>query len=65
MDNETRARLIAEHDELVDRVLKLTTFVRTGKFAGLVVAERVDLIEQLGLMRSYLTVLGRRIVRSG
>lgn len=63
MDDATRGRLHAEHDELSVRRNDLTRFILTPQFEQLDTADRFDLREQLTHMIAYERVLERRILR--
>jgi len=54
-------RMVAEKDELQDRVTKLENFLNGEKFKELRGLEQVYLKEQLSFMRGYLSVLRQRI----
>lgn len=63
MDDATRGRLHAEHDQLSGRRDDLANFILTPKFEQLDATERADLREQLTHMIAYERVLERRILR--
>jgi hypothetical protein len=63
MDDATRGRLHAEHDELSVRREKLATFIMDPQFEKLGADDRADLREQLTHMIAYERVLERRILR--
>ena len=54
-------RMVAEKDELQDRVTKLENILNGEKFKELRGLEQVYLKEQLSFMRGYLSVLRQRI----
>lgn len=56
-------RLRAEHDELLDKEVKLDSFVKTGSFYNLPVEDKDLLMIQLGTMKQYRTILHIRLVR--
>lgn len=58
-------RVIAELDELEDRLRKLTDFVNdpTGLFAGLTQQDQQDLLRQKQAMSDYSVALQIRIAR--
>lgn len=56
-------RLYTERIELTNRVYRLADFVSFGPFGLLPEEDRSDLEAQLTAMRTYLTVLNRRIDR--
>ena len=57
-------RMVAEHAELADRILKLDAFTKTETFLALPELERTDLFQQLALMSQYQTVLKARLERA-
>lgn len=63
MDDATRGRLHAEHDQLSVRRDKLEQFILTPQFDELDSDERADLRAQLTHMSAYERVLERRILR--
>lgn len=54
-------RVVAERDELADRLAKLLAFFQSPIFAGLSAAEQTRLRSQARFMDGYLAVLGERI----
>lgn len=55
-------RVVAEKDELDDKLAKLTKFVEgSDVFTQLPEAEKSRLVKQAGVMREYSDVLGERI----
>jgi hypothetical protein len=54
-------RVIAERDELRERIIKLTTFINTQAFLDIQYAEQRRLIRQQGLMQELRDVLDERI----
>jgi hypothetical protein len=54
-------RVLDERNELADRVDKLSSFVYGRIFNELEVAEKMRLIQQLGFMNAYLSILDLRI----
>lgn len=54
-------RVLAERDELQDRVGKLILFTDTSIYRKLEPAERWRLVHQLTAMRKYLQILNERI----
>lgn len=56
-------RVVAESNELRDRLTKLTSFIGGDLFYSLDVADQELLKSQRVLMDAYLDVLGRRISR--
>jgi len=54
-------RVVAERDELADRLAKLMAFFGTPMFAGLDAAERIRMRTQAHHMGGYLSILGDRI----
>lgn len=59
-----KERMIAEHKELAERVIKLSTFINSADiFATLEEDEQNDMKEQLRAMIMYRTALERRMRR--
>lgn len=59
-------RMIEEHKELEDRVLKLDKFIHGNeKFKTLDIEEQKDMKRQFMGMLAYLTALERRMSRQG
>ena len=59
-------RMIEEHKELEDRVLKLDKFIHGNeKFKTLDIEEQKDMKRQFMGMLAYLTALERRMKRQG
>jgi hypothetical protein len=59
-----KERMIAEHKELAERVIKLSTFINSADiFATLEEDEQSDMKEQLRAMIMYRTALERRMRR--
>lgn len=56
-------RLRAEHEELVQRVVKLTAFIDTTPFYALTTDDQTDLRVQLTYMQGYVGILARRLNR--
>lgn len=56
-------RVVAERDELQERIEKLDAFLKTPVFAKLPEVDRVDLYYQLCVMRAYRDTLNSRISR--
>lgn len=56
-------RLRVEYDQLNDRVNRLTSFIGSEKFNALSTYDQTDLHAQLMAMRSYMSVLNRRVMR--
>ena len=56
-------RVIAERDELADKLAKLTKFINSERFTEIVPdeREREKLILQASIMKDYLNVLNYRI----
>jgi hypothetical protein len=54
-------RVIAERDELQERLDKLTLFINTQAFLDIQYAEQSRLIRQQGIMSALLDVLDERI----
>ena len=63
MDADVKARLLQEHRELEQRIVKLIAFLRTSQCEALPFYEQLDLREQLLYMQGYYGVLGRRVGR--
>ena len=61
--SDFRARAFTEHDELHQRIEKLTNFIVTPAFDALPEIERGDLKEQLQHMKAYHATLARRVSR--
>lgn len=57
-------RMVAEHAEVVDRILKLDTFTNSEAFQSLPELERTDLLEQGILMAKYRNKLKERLDRA-
>ena len=57
-------RMVAEHAELADRILKLDAFTKTETFLALPELDRTDLLEQGVLMAKYRNKLKDRLERS-
>ena len=58
-----KERLLVEHEQLVERLTKLTSFLWGEVFNARPNKDRELLIEQLAFMRSYERVLAERISR--
>lgn len=58
-----RDRLISEHRELAERIVKLSTFMNSVMFETLEEDEQNDMKEQLRAMIMYRTALERRMRR--
>ena len=58
-----RDRLISEHKELAERIVKLSTFINSVMFETLEEDEQNDMKEQLRAMIMYRTALERRMRR--
>ena len=58
-----KERLTAEHKELAERVVKLSTFMNSNMFDTLEEDEQNDMKEQLRAMIMYRTALERRMRR--
>jgi hypothetical protein len=58
-----KERMIAEHKELAERVVKLSNFINTDLFKTLEEDEQNDMKEQLRAMIMYRTTLERRMRR--
>lgn len=56
-------RLFEEKRELGRRAERLKTFITSVKYNDLPEIDRKDLVEQLGYMDAYLSVLSRRCSR--
>lgn len=63
MQTDFRQRMTHEHNELVDRIGKLKTFLWSSTFNSLKAQDRELLIEQLSHMKAYERVLAERITR--
>jgi len=57
-------RMVVEHTELADRIVKLDAFTKTDMFQTLSELDRVDLFQQLALMSQYETTLKARLERA-
>lgn len=62
MDKETRARVVAENDELKDKVKKLEEFIISPTYLDLSLKSQNLLFRQLFFMREYSGVLSQRIL---
>lgn len=60
-----QACLIAEYDDLKQKIDKLETFMQSDTFKPLQEDERTDLSEQLTHMQNYLKILWKRLNRKG
>lgn len=60
-----QACLIAEYDDLKQKIDKLETFMQSDTFKSLQEDERIDLSEQLTHMQNYLKILWKRLNRKG
>ena len=58
-----KERMIAEHKELAERVIKLSNFINADIFKTLEEDEQNDMKEQLRAMIMYRTALERRMRR--
>jgi hypothetical protein len=58
-----KERMIAEHKELAERVIKLSNFINADLFKTLEEDEQNDMKEQLRTMIMYRTALERRMRR--
>lgn len=58
-------RMVKEHDELHERLNKLSYFLDTNKFQNLPSDEQFDLINQYHAMVIYRLSLRRRLKRQG
>ena len=54
-------RVVDEHDELAQKVARLTSFVNSDKFIKVDSMEQSRLMEQLGVMTQYMGILEERI----
>lgn len=54
-------RVVEEHDELAEKVSRLTAFVNSDKFIRVDSREQSRLMEQLGVMTQYMGILEERI----
>ena len=54
-------RVVAERDELIDRLQKLMAFLASPTFDALPKEERHHLVQQQAAMSLYATILGSRI----
>ena len=61
--SDFRDRLVAEHKELVERIVKLSTFINVDMFQILEEDEQNDMKAQLKAMINYRDVLERRMRR--
>lgn len=61
--SDFRARLFDEHSELGNRIEKLEKFILSDKYEELNAVDKTDMKEQLGHMKSYMSVLNRRVSR--
>jgi hypothetical protein len=59
--SDFKSRLMIEHGELNDRVIKLRTFLWGELFNGLETGDKGLLIKQLAFMEAYELVLATRI----
>lgn len=57
-------RMIKEHTELLEKIVKLSQFCQTDSFKKIPQIEQDDLFEQCMAMRDYAGVLHRRIARN-
>lgn len=62
-DNNFISRIIREHKELEEKLIKLTEFKASDKFKELAPIHQADLMDQHFFMTGYLNVLGRRLNR--
>ena len=58
-----KERMVTEHKELQERVVKLSNFINTDMFKTLEEDEQNDMKEQLRAMIMYRTALERRMRR--
>lgn len=58
-----KERMIAEHKELAERIIKLSNFINANIFQTLEEDEQSDMKEQLRAMIMYRTALERRMRR--
>lgn len=58
-----KERMIAEHKDLAERVIKLSNFINTDTFQILEEDEQNDMKEQLRAMIQYRVALERRMRR--
>ena len=58
-----KERLIQEHKELTERIVKLKTFINGTVFPDLDIYEQTDLKDQLNAMTHYCNALERRMKR--
>nr|DAJ92265.1 MAG TPA: hypothetical protein [Caudoviricetes sp.] len=56
-----KKRLIAEREELDDKLAKLEAFIRSPRFENLDERNRELLVSQRGAMRQYSDILAERI----
>ena len=56
-------RLIAERDELAERIVKLRAFMRSAQFDALPAGDRSLLSDQERVMCAYLHILNDRVGR--
>lgn len=64
VDNSYINRMMIERDQLDRRIRKCSFFVTSAAYAGLDKVEQDDLVKQLSAMRSYYSILCRRIQRA-
>ena len=61
--SDFKSRLMIEHNELIDRIGKLKSFLWGSIFNGLEETDRALLIKQLAFMEAYERTLATRITR--
>lgn len=58
-----KERLIKEHDDLLMKFQKLSTFIQTKEFGKLEEIDKSLLIKQKDCMEEYINILNERIIR--
>ena len=58
-----KERLLVEHKELTEKIVKLKTFINGSLFPDLDLLEQTDLKDQLNGMMHYCNALERRMKR--
>ena len=55
-------RVVAERNELDDKIIKLSIFINSERYRGLPSEEKDRLSRQRDVMREYTKILGKRIL---
>ena len=65
MDDDWKARLKTEDDDLADKATELSAFIQSPAYTAIPEADKTDLEAQLETMNTYRMLLQRRMSRMG